>query len=455
MLACSALSWSIGLISAAAVAVDTPKPPKPDPAKPVNYIAWINQTMGANVKENAAPFYRQAYDKFVPFEGDLGNVTDGPWSNNPKVSKWLAANREALKLFRQAAAMRECFFPLDEPPSKGDPRVDSMLTSVLLPTLQPHRQLCRALIAEGYQAWQKGDRKTLIANAVTVIRSGQHLDNTPILIQRLVGVNAQVMGYEALREALKLSDNPDQSAQDVLVQLHQVKVSPVRDPFARALLGERLSTCDWCQRLFVAGAKPGTWSLYAPFVAGAMSEELKSMLGDEFERFSKDLTKLPAIGFDATLREVNACYDQIEQWSAKPYAAPAGQTDRINKRIKNNPNPIVRTFVSDMSRARILDDHADAAGRATRLLALMLANYGATGNYPASLDQLKSPELEQLKTDPFSGRDFVYKKQAIAFTLYSAGENFKDDGGRHDESWKTGDFVFWPVQQKPPAKAGR
>ncbi len=390
MLACFtlSLSWSIGLISAAAVAADAPKPPKPDPAKPVNYIAWINQTMGAGLKEDAATVYRQAYDKFVPFEGDLGNVIAGPWSNNPKVSKWLTANRDALKLFRQAAAMRECFFPLDEPPSKGDPRLDSMPTFVLLPNLQPHRQLCRALIAEGYQAWQKGDRKTLIANAVTVIRSGQHLDNTTILIQRLVAVNVQVMAYDALRESLKLSENPDQSAQDVIVQLHQMKVSLVRAPFAQALLGERLSTWDWCQRMFVPGTKPGTWSLYRPLVAGAMSEELKSMLGDEFERFSKDLTKLPAIGFDATLREVNACYDQIEQWSAKPYAPPADRAERINQRIKKNPNAIVRTFVADVGRARILDDHADAAGRATRLIALMLANYSAAGNYPARVGLL-------------------------------------------------------------------
>jgi hypothetical protein len=453
MLACFTLSCSIGLISAAAVAADTPKPPKPDPAKPVNYIEWINQTMGAGLKENAATVYRQAYDKFVPFEGDLGNVTSGPWSNNPKVSKWLTANRDALKLFRQAAAMRECCFPLDEPASKGDPRLDNMLTSVLLPNLQPHRQLCRALIAEGYQAWQKGDRKTLIANAVTVIRSGQHLDNTAILIQRLVSVSVQVMGYNALREALKLSEKPDKAAQDMVVYLRQVNAA--RALFSQALLGERLSTWDWCQRLFVPGTKPETWSLYEPLSSGALSGELKEIMGDEYEQFSRDLKKLPAIGFDATLREVNVCHDQIEQWSAKPYAAPAGQAERINSKIKKNSNPIVRTFVTDLTRACILDARADAAGRAARLIALMLANYGTTGNYPASLDELKSPSLKQIRTDPFSGRDFVYKKQAASFTLYSVGENFKDDGGRHDESWKTGDFVFWPVQPKPPAKAGK
>jgi hypothetical protein len=32
------------------------------------------------------------------------------------------------------------------------------------------------------------------------------------------------------------------------------------------------------------------------------------------------------------------------------------------------------------------------------------------------------------------------------------GEDLKDDGGRHEASWKQGDFVFWPVQEEDMAK---
>lgn len=449
---CLLFFWSVGLISATAVAADIPKPPKPDPAKPVNYIAWINQTMGANVKENAAPFYRQAYDKFVPFEGDLGDTTSGPWSNNPKVSRWLTANRGALKLFRQAAAMRDCFYPLEDTASTGDPRRDHILMLQLLPNLQPHRQLCKALIAEGYQAWQNGDGKTLIANAVTVIRSGQHLENTTLLIQRLHGMACLALGHEAIRKALSLADGPDKLASEVIVQLRQM--NPPHIPFSRALVSERLTTWDFCQRLFVPGKQAGTWSLYQPMVDGYLSSEFKSALGDDWDQFSKDFKKLPTIGFDATLQEVNAYFDEIEQWAAKPHEGRAGQAEHISRKRKSNANPIVRVIVADVAHARILDARTDAAHRATHLITLILAHHGATGKYPASLDELKSPDLKQIRTDPFRGRDFTYKKQAATFTLYSIADNLKDDGGQHDESWKTGDFVFWPVQQKPPAKAG-
>ncbi|MBP7933880.1 MAG: hypothetical protein KA354_04445 [Phycisphaerae bacterium] len=56
--------------------------------------------------------------------------------------------------------------------------------------------------------------------------------------------------------------------------------------------------------------------------------------------------------------------------------------------------------------------------------------------------------MSKLRIDPFSGRDFVYKQRSKGFLLYSVAENLKDDGGKHDDSWKNGDFVFWPVQAK-------
>ena len=51
------------------------------------------------------------------------------------------------------------------------------------------------------------------------------------------------------------------------------------------------------------------------------------------------------------------------------------------------------------------------------------------GAYPKSLDELRSKLGWKLQTDPFSGKDFVYRRQGKGFLLYSIGENLKDDGG--------------------------
>lgn len=52
------------------------------------------------------------------------------------------------------------------------------------------------------------------------------------------------------------------------------------------------------------------------------------------------------------------------------------------------------------------------------------------GRYPASMLELKTKLGWKLPKDPFSGKDFIYKRQAKGFILYSVGPDMKDDGGR-------------------------
>jgi hypothetical protein len=436
----------------AARAID-PKPPKPDPAKPVNYVEWINRTMGAGLKENAASVYREAYTKCVPFEGDLGDVTAGPWSNNPKVSEWLAANREALKLFRQAAAMSDCLFSLEEGKPSGDSRLDHLLPGLLMPDFRAHRELARALTAEGYQAWSRGDRGLLVANALTVIRSSHHLDHTLVLIERLQGSACLALGHDAIRKAMSLSERPEKTAAAAIAGLRQA--DPARSSPQLALLGERLAAWDWCQRLFVPGPKPGSWSLHGPLITAMVSDSKTNRSAREWETRLGDLAR-ESMGFDTTMRELNEYFDDLERWYDARYDLVVERTESLNRMIPDSPNPMVRFIaVPNLTRPRVLDDRAVASRRATHLIAHILAYRGRTGRYPASLDDIKAPELEELRIDPLWGRDFVYKTRDGGFTVYSVSENARDDDGRHSEDCKTGDFVFWPVQQPTGTAPGK
>jgi hypothetical protein len=85
------------------------------------------------------------------------------------------------------------------------------------------------------------------------------------------------------------------------------------------------------------------------------------------------------------------------------------------------------------------------------------------GDYPETLDELLSKGyIATIPMDPFSDKPLVYKKTGTDFTMYSFGEDFKDDGGtrstnnsRNIVTWgkrstdKQGcDAVFWPVSQQ-------
>jgi len=69
----------------------------------------------------------------------------------------------------------------------------------------------------------------------------------------------------------------------------------------------------------------------------------------------------------------------------------------------------------------------------------------AKGRLPENLPSLvEAGYLKELALDRFSGQPFAYRVTDEGFTLYSVGENGKDDGGTRKSSL---DDVFWPVER--------
>ena len=70
------------------------------------------------------------------------------------------------------------------------------------------------------------------------------------------------------------------------------------------------------------------------------------------------------------------------------------------------------------------------------------------GQYPQTLEHLiNTGYIKTLPMDPYSDGALIYGRTEGDFTLYSLGENFKDDGGLHREESDRKDFdhVFWPI----------
>ena len=82
----------------------------------------------------------------------------------------------------------------------------------------------------------------------------------------------------------------------------------------------------------------------------------------------------------------------------------------------------------------------------TQVFLALQAYKARYGGYPATMQELKSKLGWKLPKDPFSEKDFIYKRQAKGFILYSVGPDMKDDGGRslgdHVEIDSKGDIVL-------------
>ncbi len=426
-------SFLVGCLVAVATgfAAD-PKPPSPNPANPVDYIKWINETMGGDLEDNAYDTYQQACDLITPLpENEAWDpALREPWSGNQVISDWLKANRKGLKTFAKAAKKRECFFPLGKPKPTGDARMDGAIVNVLIPNLPKLRNAAKGLIAEGFYNWQKGRHRTLPKNAILVIRSGHHLDTAPTTIGRFVGIAQRALGYHALTKALSLADNPDKLATGISRKL--AKADPEPQPFSQIVDLERLFLWDICQRFFVPARGRDAWKIHRP---------------SQFDFNRRDVHTVKRIGYHETLRELNAYYDALDKWASSPYYRVKEQVEQLGSMVEKSKNPFVRKMAAHLTKVRLLGERSTAYRRATHLLVHIFVHHGKTGSFPESLSELGAPDLAKLRIDPFSGSDFVYKRNPSGFTLYSVADNLKDDGGKHNQRWEKDDYVFWPVQE--------
>ena len=77
----------------------------------------------------------------------------------------------------------------------------------------------------------------------------------------------------------------------------------------------------------------------------------------------------------------------------------------------------------------------------TRLLAIeaeVLHQIKAAGRAPASLAALPTA----LTVDPFTGLPFVYRANGAVYSVYSVGDDQRDDGGETDEGFLRPDLTL-------------
>lgn len=103
--------------------------------------------------------------------------------------------------------------------------------------------------------------------------------------------------------------------------------------------------------------------------------------------------------------------------------------------VAATPDPAWYAVLCDLL---LLDFGKLAAGRdsaiaeisGSRILLALIAYRDRFGAYPGNLKTLRVKLGWEIPPDPFSGKDFGYRRQGRGFILYSIGDDLKDDGGR-------------------------
>jgi hypothetical protein len=128
----------------------------------------------------------------------------------------------------------------------------------------------------------------------------------------------------------------------------------------------------------------------------------------------------------------------------QPYRLEASNPPRPST-VLGPPRPgyvMVSQLMPVMGRAGAFRDESLSQIRLVQA-ALALKSYRHEhAAYPATLAALPS----EIRQDPFSGKDLVYRRTDSGYLLYSIGQNLKDDGGKvpekSEDRTKSGDLVW-------------
>lgn len=431
-------------------------PPAPNPAKPVNYIEWINKRFGEGIKANAATVYLQCYTNLEPFDKKWNAALSGQPVDDPALSDWLAKNRRALFRFRAAAGMRRCFFRLgfgeellspDQREAPSHDRMEFSLMHVRLPHLSLHRAAVNGLVAQGFQEQRKGRPRRLASNCLAALRSAHHLaDRNPLVIQHLVAVACARLAYAGLLSGLALADDPAAIAVEFAPRLSSN--DPELPGLGTVMRIEELAALDQVQRIFVPvpGGSRGQFTSHT----GPLRNYLESIRPEVDSNLILVIAnQLATLGFEATQKAVRETFDRRRNWCLAPYHRVVSEADALDGSLKDQQNRLVKIFASSITRLRAVDELNRSVRRGTHLVFYLFAHKAKNGEFPARLDELQVSELRGFRVDPFSGKDLIYRKNEDGFTLYSVGGNQKDDGGKHSTQWEDeGDYVIWPIQDE-------
>ncbi len=410
--------------------------PPPDPAEPVDYVAWANElTRTGGV--SAISDYETALQRLTPWQGDrelLGAALRGELAalRSPAIKTWLEANHSAMAYYRSAAELEYRGWQVQSG--------DGWLLSATLPHLAPLRELAQAAVIQGRVLAAENRPADAAEHFLDVLSAGAQTSYGITIIEALVGATMQMPAAGALLD-LQAADAELALDYGELAERVAAAYVPIC-PLEEKLQLERAVFMDAVQRIYRYDAESGTYVL-DPAQSAGYFEMMAQMLADDAQDRLARIEQQAAVPFARVLAEGEAFYDALTAALALPYAEACARLERICTDTLRDPNlsPIMRISAPNFASVLLVQTRAEALRRGTQLATRLRAHRQLHGAYPDSLDELGETHLA---LDPFTDRPFHYRRTADEFVLYSAGANGNDDGGYHDERAETGDFVIWP-----------
>jgi len=375
--------------------------------------------------ENAALVYEQAFSFYYnpgrDEEVKLGEIAGkdlAEWTEEDTavIREDLEKNQDCLRLLHDAANYDKCRFPLDY--SQG--------FALPLPHLSKMRNCARLLAREAFLKTKEGKIDAALQSTWASLRLGKAFMDEPILVSHFVHIATDAIAFDALQEILSENDAPSGRLKRLL---REVDIEEHRQAFINCMQGE---LCFGRATFDEVRENPERfWNLVVGLNGRPLSPSTGSKKGDIAIRiFRKSYLKRDEAHFLKAMQRLIGLCKRVPFNEVKTDIASF-----LLQEVAKSPFycRLTRMLTFNLAKApRAQARHEARIGLAQLALALKIFK-AEKGKYPDFLTELVPDILPQLPQDPLTGKDFVYKKEAEGFLVYSLGENGTDEGGKWDE----------------------
>jgi hypothetical protein len=358
------------------------------------------------------------------------------------LEKWLASNSQAFEFFK--VAVNKPYYWIERKGEKLDFIADgNCFATITIQELSPFRELTKAIPWDAKVNAVKGKFPSAFEDILNCYKAGSHKCCPNLLLVE------QVNGLEIKKDAAKsaiiiLNKSGTTIESKVLKSFQETLMSEIAvDTYVPSIRTEKFFLYDALQRMFLDNGKGNGrlswqigWGIVIP-TTDLMNEKSEwSSLKWRLDCFTGPTRKEIA----EQIEQVFAISDQI--MTKTPWQIKNEGHDYFHE-IENINNSNFFLEAIGKSPKEIFDIYYKTKAQTDALVVVLsILRYKIdTGQFPETLENIVAKGyLRSIPNDPYSNSSLVYKITQDVFTLYSVGENFKDDGCVSASD----DIVFWP-----------
>lgn len=323
------------------------------------------------------------------------------WSD-PEIQALILASQEAFDAIRAGLEVGNIMLPFledvfDEP----------------LPYLPTWRVLARLMAMEAEMHMARGDYGSAIGQYLALIEFGNESPNGGSAIHGLVGYVMRDLAAAALRDAIAVVKLPPDDYRMLIDELFRLDLETFSA--AELQLGEAENLDLWLEdqeNPLEAIIQRLTDSEFAIDLSAYTEQELETLWVEFLEH-----------------RERVIDYGSLPYYEVQNIDFDGIFGDNL---FSTMVLPTISNFARSTARSK-----TQVLG--TAVVAAIELYHADNSVYPTALSTLSPSYLVAVPSDPFTGADFLYRRNAAGYVLYSTGADMTDHGGsNNDWGWEEG-----------------